>query len=151
VVIEAHDFDDLFGDELIGRTLVDLDDRFFSPEWQAIEEKPIEHRQIYHPSSDLSQGAIMMWVEIEPNNKANKKVHKAWDISPEPVKDYQVRLSVYSTQNVPCEDVEGTSDVFIKAYIDDKDKHETDIHYRCQNGAASFNYRLLLDVEAPRH
>jgi hypothetical protein len=42
--IEAWDYDSLFGDDLIGKTLVDLDDRFFSPDWQALEEKPIEQR-----------------------------------------------------------------------------------------------------------
>ena len=77
-------------------------------------------------------------------------LHKVWDISPEPLLDYEVRLSVMDTENVPCEDVEGTSDVFIKAYIDDKDKKTTDTHYRCMNGDASFNYRLLFDVKAPR-
>ena len=47
----AYDFDDLFGDDLIGKTVIDLDDRFFCPEWQQIEEKPIEYRQLTHPSS----------------------------------------------------------------------------------------------------
>lgn len=55
------------------------------------------------------------------------------------------------TKDVPCMDFEGTSDVYITAYIDDKNKKSTDTHYRCQNGAASFNYRMLFDVEAPRH
>jgi len=32
-VIEAMDYDELFGDELIGKTSVDLEDRYFSPEW----------------------------------------------------------------------------------------------------------------------
>ena len=54
------------------------------------------------------------------------------------------------TEGVPCEDVEGTSDVFIKAYIDDDDKKMTDTHYRCMNGDASFNYRLLFDIKGPR-
>ena len=73
-----------------------------------------------------------------------------WDISPEPILDYQLRLSVMDTKDVPCEDAEGTSDVFIKAYIDDTDKRTTDTHYRCQNGEASFNYRINFDVKAPR-
>ena len=47
-------------------------------------------------------------------------------------------------------DAEGTSDVFIKAHIDDTDKQETDTHFRCQDGNASFNYRLLYNVSAPR-
>jgi hypothetical protein len=45
---------------------------------------------------------------------------------------------------VPAMDVEGTSDVFIKAFLDSEDKYETDTHYRCTTGAASFNYRLLI-------
>ena len=34
--------------------------------------------------------------------------------------------------------------------MDDKDKKETDTHFRCSNGKASFNYRLLYNVKAPR-
>ena len=50
--IMAYDYDDLFGDDLIGKTVIDLDDRFFSPEWRAISNKPIEYRELYHPSSN---------------------------------------------------------------------------------------------------
>ena len=32
--IEAMDYDAIFGDEVIGTTLIDLEDRFFSMEWQ---------------------------------------------------------------------------------------------------------------------
>jgi len=148
--IEAWDYDLLFGDDLIGKTIIDLDDRFFSPDWQALEEKPIEYRQIYHESTSLSQGVIISWLEIEPQSKGNKKEQKVWDIAPEPVRDYQVRLSVMDTKDVPCMDIEGTSDVFIKCYIDDKDKRQTDTHYRCQSGEASFNYRINFDIKAPR-
>lgn len=51
IVIKAYDYDDLFGDDLIGTTIIDLDDRFFCPEWQQIEDKPVEYRSLYHPSS----------------------------------------------------------------------------------------------------
>ena len=54
LIIQAYDYDDLFGDDLIGETIIDLDDRFFSPEWQQIEDKLIEARQIYHPSATNS-------------------------------------------------------------------------------------------------
>ena len=33
LVIEAYDYDLLFGDDLIGKTSIDLDDRFFNPKW----------------------------------------------------------------------------------------------------------------------
>jgi hypothetical protein len=42
LVIEAYDYD------VIGKTIIDLDDRFFSGDWQALDEKPIEYRQLYH-------------------------------------------------------------------------------------------------------
>ncbi len=54
LIIEAYDYDLLFGDDLIGKTSVDLDDRFFNPKWQAIDEKPIETRELYHMSSSLN-------------------------------------------------------------------------------------------------
>ena len=39
---------------------------FFPPAWQAIKNKPSEYRQIYHPSTKISQGVIKLWVEIYP-------------------------------------------------------------------------------------
>lgn len=33
IEIEVFDFDDLFGDDLIGKTSIDLDDRFFNGDW----------------------------------------------------------------------------------------------------------------------
>lgn len=54
------------------------------------------------------------------------------------------------TKNVPCEDFEGVSDVFVRCYVDDDDKKDTDTHFRCSSGAASFNWRLKFDVKSPR-
>ncbi len=48
-------------------------------------------------------------------------------------------------------DIEGVSDVFCRAFFDSKeDAKETDTHYRCGTGAASFNYRLLYNIKHPR-
>lgn len=33
LVIDVVDYDDIFGDDSIGVTIVDLEDRFFSPQW----------------------------------------------------------------------------------------------------------------------
>jgi Ca2+-dependent lipid-binding protein len=54
LVIKLMDYDDIFNDDLIGITTIDLEDRFFSPEWQSIKHKPIEFRNIYHPSTSIS-------------------------------------------------------------------------------------------------
>ena len=48
-------------------------------------------------------------------------------------------------------DIEGTSDTFIRAFFDSKEQtKETDTHFRCSDGKASFNYRLLFDIKHPR-
>jgi hypothetical protein len=64
--IELWDHDDFFSDELIGRTTIDLEDRFFSNKWRRIPNKPIETRTLFHKSTSLEQGTIRTWVEIIP-------------------------------------------------------------------------------------
>jgi hypothetical protein len=54
-----------FGDDLIGTTKLDLDDRYFNKQWSSIESKPIEYRNLTHPTTTISQGVVKMWVEID--------------------------------------------------------------------------------------
>ena len=46
-------------------------------------------------------------------------------------------------------DIEETSDVYVIAYFDQNEIQKTDVHYRCQDGAASFNWRLLIPLRLP--
>lgn len=144
------DYDDLFGDDLIGSTTVDLEDRYFTPEWRAIRKIPVEYRQLYHPSSNCSQGVVKMWVEINPANVPKEEEVRVYDITPKPPYEVEVRLVVWDTRDIKMMDVEGTSDVFIKAFFDSKKALETDTHFRCQTGKASFNYRLKFNDVFPR-
>ena len=146
--IQAMDYDDLFGDDLIGETNIDLEDRFFSPEWQAIKNKPVEYRQLYHPSTKISQGVVKLWVEIHPAElKKDEVLH--WNIEPRPPTDFEVRVVVWDTKDVKSEDWEGTSDIFVRSFFKPNNAKETDCHYRCQNGKGSFNWRMLFDVKYP--
>ena len=144
------DYDDLFGDDLIGFTSVDLEDRYFQAEWRALKNKPVEYRQIYHPSSSVSQGVVKMWVEINPAKVAPDDVEPIWDISQKPKQEFELRLAVFDTKDIKMMDVEGTSDVFIRCFFDSNNALETDTHFRCQTGKASFNYRLLFREKFPR-
>jgi Ca2+-dependent lipid-binding protein len=150
LIVHAMDYDDLFGDDLIGTTIVDLEDRYFLPEWRAINEMPIEYRSIYHPSSNVSQGVLKMWIEINNANIPEDQAPKIYDITPKPPYEVEVRLVIWDTKDIKMMDAEGTSDVFVKAYFDNKKPLETDTHFRCQTGKASFNYRLKFNEALPR-
>ena len=131
LVIDVMDYDDIFGDDSIGKTSIDLEDRFITAQWQSFKNKPIEYRQLYHPSSSVSQGVVKMWVEIHPTTIPINEVN-IWDIKPKPAEDFEVRVCVFDTLNIKMMDAEGTSDVYCRGYFDSKEQvKETDTHYRC--------------------
>ena len=148
LTIQVMDHDPIFADELIGETTVDIEDRYFDQKWRDLTHKPIETRQLYHPDYQSAQGEVLMWLEIFEKDEMMNTI--PWNISPQPANELELRLIIWETENVECLDVEGTSDVYVVAYVDQKDKQSTDIHFRCQNGCASFNWRIVLPINIPR-
>ena len=145
--VQLWDYDALFSDELIGETIIDLEDRFFSPRWQTLHQVPVEMRSLFHPTSSIQQGQVKLWVEVHP---LTEKVPPAICISPQPPMEFELRVVIWKTRDVKSFDVEGTSDTYIRAFIDNKDAQETDTHWRNQNGKASFNWRMKFRVKFPR-
>ena len=145
--IEVLDYDDILSDDLIGSTVIDLEDRYFNCDWQKLIEKPVEVRPLLHPDLNGAQGQIYLWLEIfEASQKAQKI---PWKIAQEPITELQVRFIVWETEDMEMMDVEGTSDIYIIGYFDQNEAQKTDVHYRCQNGVASFNWRMLLPLKLP--
>ena len=52
------------GDDLVGSTIIDLENRQFSEAWRAMDVKPIEARRLNHPLSSNAQGQIELWLGI---------------------------------------------------------------------------------------
>lgn len=82
-----------------------------------------------------------MWMEIF--DKKNKREMTPWDIAEPPEMKMEIRLVIWKTKDIPNMDVEETSDVYVVGFIDPKNKSETDTHFRCMNGMASFNWRMV--------
>ena len=145
--IEAWDYDEFFGDDQIGSTIIDLDDRYFSREWQAIDDKPIEYRELEHYSSNRSQGLIKLWLEIDEQN-SSKFNAPLINIDSEPVKYYEARVVVWHTENLKEMDFEGCTDAYFTCYFDSTQTQSTDTHWRCSTGKASFNWRMKFKLES---
>lgn len=103
-----------------------------------------------HPSSQLDQGLVEMWLDIESEQVTRKDAaakkksneYRVWDIRPQPAEEFEVRVCVFGCKNVPNMDVEGTIDAYVIGFIDEDQKLETDCHYRCTTHSPNFNYRL---------
>ena len=145
--IEVWDWDELLTDDLIGYTVIDLEDRYYNDDWQNMKHKPVEVRPLLHPDINGAQGQVYLWLEMF--DASEKSVHLPWKIDPQPLCELQVRFIVWETEDMEMMDVEGTSDIYVIGYIDQKELQKTDIHFRCQTGAASFNWRMLLPLRLP--
>ncbi len=147
LTIEAWDWDEILSDDLIGATTIDLEDRYYNEDWIKMKYKPIETRPLLHPDIEGSQGKLFMWLEMFEEDK--KALNIPWKIDPQPTMEFQVRLVIWETEDMEIMDVEGTSDIYVIGYIDQKESQKTDIHFRCQTGIGSFNWRMLLPLKLP--
>ena len=144
LAVQVWDHDDLFSDDKIGTTKIDLEDRFFNETWKSIADKPIEIRKLRIKSCKQSQGSIRLWVEIHPSNN----IPPPWDLSPKPPEKLEMRLIIWKCEDVPNQDIEGVSDLYVVANLNDTGKKETDTHYRAQSGKASWNWRMKFNLLA---
>jgi len=149
--IQIWDHENFLHDEMIGETMIDLEDRFYSRKWRSLKDYPIETRKLFHPSSKLPQGELRMWVEIMPkDNPIFKKVKR--NISPKPPADYEVRVIVWECEGVPrVNKLTDTVDIYISAKINNDHEVRTDTHFRSTSGKGSFNWRALFPVTLPHH
>ncbi|KAG2513554.1 hypothetical protein JM16_007521 [Phytophthora kernoviae] len=145
------------GDDFVGATLIDLEDRWFDAKWQELglspdrpeRRKPLEVRPLFAPSSTLPQGSLRLWVDILTS--AEMKAVRPLDISLPPPQMFEVRVIVYKAKNVTPGDFTDLSDLFVKCWLQSRDdkSQNTDTHWRAKNGRASFNWRMKFDVELP--
>lgn len=79
-------------------------------------DKPVEYRKLYHPTSQIDQGLIKLWVEIIPNNANSSKIKK-YDISKKPEEEFEIRVVIWDAEKVLMKDAEGATDGFVKCKI----------------------------------
>ncbi|GMF14931.1 unnamed protein product [Phytophthora fragariaefolia] len=155
LTIEAMDHDLIGGDDLIGKTTIDLEDRLFDKRWQAMGKmyetssrlhlKPLETRTLNIPTSRAPMGTIKLWIDILSPAQAHD--YPPIDISLPPPVDMELRLVVWKARNVPSFDtMEDMNDLFFRCWMEGSSYQETDIHWRAKKGKGSFNWRMKFPI-----
>lgn len=66
----------------------------------------------------MIMGYVKLWVDVFPKSGSTRDV-KTWDIEPRPPALFEARLIIWGTEDVEANDVEGTSDIYIRAWVND--------------------------------
>jgi hypothetical protein len=100
-----------------------------------INKIPIEFRELIHPDKRQSQGILEMFTEIFPADEA--KMHPIAKIKAPSKEEYEVRLIIWETRDVPPFDGDSIN-IQVRVIFDpegwagEKIERETDIHYNCK-------------------
>ena len=114
---------------------------------------PVEYRPLMKPGVKTAQGIIEMFVEILPQARA--KIVRPAKIERPPPEEYEMRLVIWETRNLPYENGKKRIDVMIKVsydpegYMEEDIQKETDCHLGCMDGKAEFNYRMKFNLTVP--
>eukprot|EP00941_MAST-03F_sp_MAST-3F-sp1_P004856 g4856.t1 len=125
--IECWDYDSITFDDIIGTTIIDLEDRWFNQDWQKLgldfatderyQPKPLNTRTLWTPSSSNPQGYLDMWVEILTPAEAVK--YPMTNISKPPPEEFQLRMVVWKSKDVPnFDDLSSMSDLYVKSWME---------------------------------
>ena len=158
LVVMDHDL--LSRDDEIGRTTINLEDRFFSTEWTGLRQKPLEQRTLTRVGSRTSRGKIEMWVDIIQKDLPTP-LPAVVNIAAQPPALFEMRLIVWRARNVPSADhITNMNDMFVSAHLTTagpnggkplQQSQKTDTHWRAagdrkKKTTGSFNWRMVFDV-----
>ena len=95
--IEVWDWDGI-GDDFIGQTVIDIEDRWYSKNWRDMKEErdnkmPLEYRKLYVDDSGLIQGTLELWVEIL--TIADRKKYPKINIKPPKPMEYELSQCIF--------------------------------------------------------
>lgn len=111
-----------------------------------MEAQPIERRKLTLFSSGQEVGYINLWIEMQTiGNKRDRLMNNyrdpiIWDVSSMPEQEFELRVIVWETHEVPNNDPEDMSDIYVKVAMNSLDDHltgQTDTHIRASNGFVS--------------
>lgn len=73
-----------------------------SEEWKSLDQKPMEYRTLWSPSSSNAQGQIKLWIDILTAEEARKIPPE--NIAPPSPMECELRVIVWDTKEVVFKD-----------------------------------------------
>lgn len=113
--VSIFDADRIGARDFIGATSIDLENRWYNSEWRDMELKPVEMRTLHTPTSAMSQGKVELWVEMMTPEEARQV--PMFDIKPPPPEEFELRVIVWKTEDVPMKTKDGESKVDMKVKV----------------------------------
>ncbi|XP_076223010.1 otoferlin [Nomia melanderi] len=110
----------------------------------------VERRPLFNAAKPgLEQGKLELWIDMFQFGELPPK--PALDISPPVPREYEIRVVVWNTEDVPLVDSqfltgEKCSDIYVKGWIIYDDYQKTDVHYNSLSGEGNFNWRFIFRV-----
>ena len=102
-------------DELLGGSLIDLEDRYFTVLWHKFESKPIENRNLKDEFGS-SIGRLQVWIDLV--EKSQCKINPLIKITAPPRYEFELRAIIYEARNCVFKDeLEKCNDLYCKAGI----------------------------------
>lgn len=133
------------GEEYIGSTLVDLEDRIFSPMWNEYKKKPVEKRVISHPVRG-SRGNLEMWIDMfRPTER-----EAATAIFPKEQIPFELRAIVWETKDCPyINELNESNHLYARGAVKRGELwQQTDTHW-FSRAQGSFNWRWKWEIKLP--
>jgi hypothetical protein len=163
--ISVMDKDDIGSDDLIGKTVIDLEDRWFDSRWQQMgranrimptddpnnlrwDTKPLEVRSLFAPTSNNPQGNFTCWLDIL--SPAEASAFPPDEVALPPRQVFEMRIVIWKAKDVPAQDLLGgqnMTDMYVQVRPEGCAEQTTDTHWRAKKGKGSFNWRMIFDVE----
>jgi hypothetical protein len=141
-------------DEVVGSTMIDLENRFFHPNYKKMvkdEVTPVEARPLFAVGSSFGRGHVRLWIDILHHSDEQTLGPKKLP-STEAV-DYQLRIVAWKLYDISnCDDSNPAhSRVRMWMTLDTGEQvmRETDDHKDTQDRMATFNYRMIFPIKVP--